>query len=97
MSLIGEGFEWDRRKASINQAEHGVTFDEAMTVFDDRLARIFDDPDHSLAEAREIIIGHSQRLRLLVVCFTERGMRVRIFSARRATWSERKDYEEGTS
>ena len=82
-------FEWDRR--------HGVTFEEAMTVFPDRLARIFDDPDHSRGEAREIIIGHSSRQRLLVVCFIERAASVRIISARRATPAERKDYEEGAS
>ena len=90
-------FEWDRRKASANRAKHGVTFEEAMTVFPDRLARIFDDPDHSRRETREIIIGHSSRQRLLMVCFTERAGSVRIISARRATPSERKDYEEGTS
>lgn len=47
-------FEWDRRKASAKRAEHGVTFEEAMTVFPDQLARIFDDPDHSRRDAREI-------------------------------------------
>src|SRR5437870_13388265 len=62
-----------------------------------RLARIFDDPDHSRTEAREIIVGHSARQRLLVVCFVERGERVRIFSARKATRKERKDYENPES
>lgn len=90
-------FEWDRRKAAANLAKHVVTFEEAMTVFPDLLARIFDDPDHSHGEAREIIIGHSNKQHLLVVCFTERSGVVRIISARRATPSERKDYEEGTS
>jgi len=57
-------------------------------------AHIFDDPDHSVAESREIIIGLSQKQRLLVVCFTERSDTVRIFSARKATKLERQDYEE---
>ena len=68
--------------------------DEALTVFAEPLARIFDDEDHSVDERREIIIGHSVRVRLLVVCFSERGDTVRIFSARRATRRERGDYEE---
>jgi uncharacterized DUF497 family protein len=71
-----------------------VSFDEALTVFADRLARIFEDEDHSLDEKREIIIGHSARLRLVVVCFLAREDTVRIFSARRATKQERRDYEE---
>lgn len=71
-----------------------MSFDEALTVFADPLARIFDDPDHSVEEQREIIIGHSARLRLLVVCFSAREDTVRIFSARRATKLERRDYEE---
>lgn len=71
-----------------------MSFEEALTVFRDQLARIFDDEDHSVAEQREIIIGRSARLRLLVVCFSAREDRVRIFSAREATKSERRDYEE---
>jgi len=70
-----------------------VSFEEALTFFGDGLARIFDDPNHSAAEAREIIVGHSARQRLLVVCFVELDERVRIFSARKATRRERKDYE----
>lgn len=87
-------FEWDLRKALTNQVKHGVSFEEAMSIFTDPLARIFDDPDHSVAESREIIIGLSQKQRLLVVCFTERSDTVRIFSARKATKWERQDYEE---
>jgi hypothetical protein len=87
-------FEWDARKALTNQVKHGISFEEAMSVFTDPLARIFDDPDHSVAESREIIIGLSQKQRLLVVCFTERSDTVRIFSARKATKWERQDYEE---
>ena len=87
-------FEWDARKALTNQVKHGLSFEEAMSVFIDPLARIFDDPDHSVAESREIIIGLSQKQRLPVVCFTERRDTVRIFSARKATKWERQDYEE---
>ncbi len=87
-------FEWDRRKANSNRSKHGVSFEEALTVFGDSLARIFNDEDHSIEEQREIIIGHSDKERLLVVCFTAQGESVRIFSARRATKRERKDYEE---
>ncbi len=91
-------FEWDRRKAGLNEAKHGVPFEEALTVFSDPLARMFDDPDHSRAEAREIIIGHSNKQRLLIVSFAERGSALRIFSARKATRRERKDYEgKGTA
>lgn len=90
-------FEWDADKAASNIAKHGVTFDEARTVFGDPLAVIFDDEEHSLDELREIIIGHSVLRRLLLVSFTERGDEVvRILSARKANKRERKDYEEGT-
>ena len=90
-------FEWDADKAASNIAKHGVTFDEARTVFGDPLAVIFDDEEHSRDELREIIIGHSVLRRLLLVSFTERGDEVvRIISARKANKRERKDYEEGT-
>jgi uncharacterized DUF497 family protein len=89
-------FEWDHNKAAINLKNHGVSFDEASTVFDDVLACIFDDEDHSQDEHRETIIGHSILNRLLIVCFTERSEdRIRIFSVRFATKYERKTYEEG--
>jgi hypothetical protein len=87
-------FRWDPGKARANEAKHGVSFDEAMTVFGDPLGRIFDDPDHSIDEHGEILLGHSSRGRLLVVCFTERRPVIRIFSARPATGWERRDYEE---
>lgn len=90
-------FEWDPEKAAANRAKHGVTFEEAQTVFMNSLAVIFDDETHSLDEEREIIIGHSIRNRLLLVWFTERGGRIRIFSARRATKKERRSYEENVS
>ena len=90
-------FEWDREKARVNLAKHGVSFEEVLTVFADPLARIFDDKEHSNDEPREIIIGHSIARRLIVVSFTTRGMRIRLFSARKATRIERKDYEENVS
>ncbi len=88
-------FEWDAKKASINLCKHGVSFEEASTVFDDPLAAIFDDEEHSIQETREIILGHSIKNRLLLVCFTERANNViRIFSTRLPTKKEKKDYEE---
>lgn len=90
-------FEWDGVKAALNVTKHGVTFDEASTVFGDPLAVIFDDEEHSGDEIREIIIGHSILERLLLVSFTERGDdTVRIMIARKATKRERKGYEQGT-
>jgi uncharacterized DUF497 family protein len=88
-------FEWNKHKALVNVKKHGVTFDEAKTVFDDPLAQIFDDEWHSLGERREIIIGHSEKNRLLIVCFTEQAKGIiRIFSSRPTTKKEQKDYEE---
>lgn len=88
-------FEWDEHKAQSNRIKHGVTFDEASSVFDDSLAKIFDDALHSGDEHREIIVGHSIKRRLLVVCFTERpNERIRIVNARLPTAQERKAYEE---
>jgi hypothetical protein len=89
-------FEWDPRKAAANRRKHGVSFEQTIPVFGDSLARIFDDPDQTLSEPRELIVGHCPRRILLVVCFVQRGDRIRIFSARRATRRERRDYEEGT-
>ena len=91
---MGLKFEWDSRKAASNFSKHGVSFEEALTAFADPLARIFDDEDHSVEEQREIIVGHSANERLLVVCFTAQGDSVRIFSARKATRREKKEYEE---
>jgi uncharacterized protein len=88
-------FEWDRRKAATNLRRHGVSFEEAVTVFANQLARIFDDEDHTVDEHRELIVGHSARDRLLVVSFAAREGAVRIISARKATRNERKEYEEG--
>jgi uncharacterized protein len=89
--------EWNGQKAEDNLAKHGVSFEEAQTVFHDPLAHIFDDEAHSADENREIIIGHSIINRLVLVCFTERRDAIRIFSARLATPKERKDYEENAT
>ena len=87
-------FEWDSRKAAANIRKHGVSFDEASTVFDDPLAVIFDDETHATTEVRELIIGHSITGRLLLVAFTERpDERLRLISARVVTRTERQDYE----
>ena len=87
-------FEWDSAKADTNLKEHGVSFDEATTVFRDALSITISDPDHSGSEVRFIDIGMSHRMQLLVVSYTERQDRIRIISARRATRTERKSYEE---
>ena len=90
-------FSWDSRKAESNWAKHGVTFEEAVSVFADPFGRIFDDAAHSERERRELIVGHSKLRRLLLVNFSEREERIRIISARKATRAERKDYEENSS
>jgi uncharacterized protein len=87
-------YEWDVNKADNNFKKHGVTFEEAQTLFSDPLAKIFDDECHSSSdEYREIIIGHSHQNRLLLVSFTERPLTIRIISARLTTPKEREDYE----
>ncbi len=87
-------FEWDESKARSNLAKHGVSFEEASTVFGDPMSITIPDPSHSQAEDRWIILGHSHRGRLLVVVHTERGDNLRIISARPAARGERKQYEE---
>lgn len=87
-------FEWDEAKAAANLRKHGISFEEAKTVFDNPLAVIFEDEAHSTDEFREIIIGHSQRNRLLLIAFTQRLDSIRIISARLATRQERQDYEQ---
>ena len=89
-------FEWDDQKAKVNALKHGVTFEEASTVFGDPLSLTIPDPAHSQFEQRFVIIGHSHQRKLLVVVHTERGDSIRIISARRATRRERKTYEEST-
>ena len=91
-----KGFEWDVTKARSNLEKHGVSFEEAATVFDDPLSLTVYDPDHSEDEQRFVITGQSNGGRLLVVCHCERGDRVRIINARSVTNRERLDYESGT-
>lgn len=87
-------FEWDEKKAAESLRKHGVSFDEAMTVFEDPLFLIFSDVPHSLREQRYIIMGRSNQGRLLVVAYTSRKDRTRLISAKKATHWERKAYEE---
>lgn len=88
-------FQWDKYKAEVNIKKHGVSFDEACTVSDDPLVYIFDDEVHSVDEDREITIDHSILNRLLLVFFSERAKdQIHIFSARKATKKERRDFEE---
>ena len=87
-------FEWDPVKSRTNAGKHGVTFDEATTVFSDERALVIEDPDHSEAEERFILLGLSMKLRVLVVChcLRESAGTIRIISARKATRSERQQY-----
>ena len=91
---MGYIFEWDWKKAESNARKHGVTFDEASTVFGDPLGLLMPDPDHSLNEERYLVLGMSNRQRLLVVAFAERPPRTRLISARRATPREWRRYEK---
>ena len=86
-------FTWNPAKAEQNLDTHGVSFQEATTVFGDPLAGTIPDPDHSVGEDRYITVGYSTAGQLLVVCHVEQGDTIRIISARRATSNERKDYE----
>ena len=88
-------YEWDEQKSAINLEKHGVSFAEAITVFDDPLYVDFYDPDHSVDEHRYLIMGQSTVERLLIVAYTERDDVVRLISAREVTPTERKAYEEG--
>jgi uncharacterized DUF497 family protein len=86
-------FEWDLKKAEANLAKHGVSFEDASTVFGDPLAGTIPDPLHSRDEARFVTVGHSAAGNLVVVVHSERGERARIISARLATSAERRRYE----
>lgn len=88
-------FEWDPKKAEANERKHGVAFQEAATVFGDRLAITFADPDHSMDEPRYITFGLSRQKRLLVVSPADREDGIRIISARLMSRKERKIHEEG--
>lgn len=90
-------YESDPEKAEANLRKHGVSFEEAATVFLDPLAVTYPDPDHSDEEDREITIGHSVKQRVLFVSHSQRGDRIRLISARKATRRERKGHEEGIS
>ncbi len=87
-------FEWDPAKEVTNLLKHGVSFDEASTVFGDVLSVSGRDLEHSVSEARIVTIGLSSARRVLIVCHTDRGNVIRIFSARPATRKEKKIYEE---
>ncbi len=88
-------FEWEASKAASNIQKHGVSFDEARTVFYDERARLISDPDHSENEDRFILLGFSSALRIIVVChcYRSEGNVIRIISARKATTSEMKAYD----
>jgi uncharacterized protein len=88
-------FEWDDQKATSNLSKHGVSFDEAVSVFGDGQALTFSDTDHSEFEARSRTYGVSNNSRLLVVIHTERRNGIRIISARKATRYEKSIYENG--
>jgi hypothetical protein len=87
-------FEWDPQKAELNTRKHGVTFDEADTVFNDQMFITLLDEEHSTDEERYITIGLSNKQRLLLVAHTERENRIRIISARKATKNEENFYQE---
>ena len=89
-------FEWDGSKARRNRMLHGVAFEEVESAFADPLGRIVDDPRHSREEPRYALVAQSERGRVLVIMFTERGKRIRVISARRATPTERRQYEEAS-
>ena len=88
-------FEWHRAKATASLAKHGVSFEEASTVFRDQLSVTGADPDHSIGEERFIIFGMSTNGRLLAVAHTYYGDTIRIINARAVTPTERRIYEEG--
>ncbi|MGA2297592.1 MAG: BrnT family toxin [FCB group bacterium] len=87
-------FEWDSEKAKYNLLKHNVSFEEAMSVWNDEYAAYLHDPMHSISEDRFLLIGYSFRNNLLFVSFTEREQNIRIISERKATKSERKRHEE---
>lgn len=88
-------FEWDENKAARNLLKHEVSFEEAKTVFKDPLYVDFYDPDHSNEEDRYLIVGESNRGRLLILSYAQRRNSIRLISAREVTQAEREAYEEG--
>jgi uncharacterized DUF497 family protein len=87
-------FEWDEEKSRQNLRKHGVSFEEAKTIFNDPFAMTIADPDHSLRENRYIDMGMSCRGHILMVWYTERGSNIRIIGSRKTTRSQRQQYEE---
>ena len=87
-------FEWDTKKANANIKKHGISFDEARTVFFDEHAKLINDPDHSEDESRFILMGISSSLKIMLVChcYREDGNVIRIISARKASNQEAKQY-----
>ena len=87
-------FDWDSRKAATNEKKHGISFEEARTVFFDENAKLIDDPDHSDDEDRFVLLGLSRSLKVILVChcYREQGNVIRIISARKATTHESKQY-----
>ena len=92
--MAGLRFEWDARKNAANRRKHKISFEEAESVFADEQALLLDDPTHSKAEDRFILLGLSMALRVLVVvhCYREAADTIRIISARKATRAEREQY-----
>jgi uncharacterized protein len=88
-------FEWNSHKAIINEKKHGVSFTEAMSCFYDTEQIAFYDPEHSQDEDREILIGHSNQGKLLIVVYVLKPDTIRIISARKATLKESKLYAQG--
>jgi uncharacterized protein len=87
-------FEWDEQKAKTNQRKHGVSFEEAKSIFQDPFSITINDPLHSLNEERFVDIGISTKLRLLVVVYTQRGTKIRLISCRKASLQEEKIYAQ---
>ena len=96
--MLNVRFEWDENKNRVNIHKHGVSFSEAMTVFDDPNVLYKPDPDHSRQEERYIVLGFSEKMRILVVChcYYESDSVIRIISARKATANETDQYRSGT-
>ena len=91
---MGCAFEWDPVKDQQNEAKHGVSFEEASTVFGDEFALTIDDPEHSVAEKRFLTTGYSNRQRLIIVAHTDCDEGIRLINARDVTATERNVYEE---
>ena len=89
-------FEWDARKAAANRRKHGISFEEAKTVFYDERALLIEDPDDEGEDDRFVLLGISAAIRTLVVChcYRESDSLIRIISARKASRTERRDYEQ---